>query len=337
VEAAAYQGRPVYFETIGDWTRPDRAQTFQFGARRAAGYDLAIVTFVSLVVGSVLLARHNLRLGRGDRTGARRLAMAAVGAKTAGWLVAAQHVADAVNESSLFVRGLGLAFFYGAAIWVLYLALEPYVRRRWPDMLISWTRVLSGRLRDPIVARDVLIGTTLGAAVALSLAAARTVIPAALGVPPPPPLPDALDALLGARVGVATLADVAVAIVMEGMAMVLLRLALLRVLRIEWLTAAAFILLLAVQDALVTGAAGNFWLMLALAVIVSGTPIYVVTRLGFLPTVVCFYTISTLLAFPKAPSLGHWAMEAAVISTLPFVALTLYGYQVSRSRRWAIA
>jgi len=36
------------------------------------------------------------------------------------------------------------------------------VRRQWPQSLISWTSVLTGRLRDPIVGRDVLFGVGLG-------------------------------------------------------------------------------------------------------------------------------------------------------------------------------
>jgi hypothetical protein len=42
--------------------------------------------------------------------------------------------------------------------WAVYLAAEPFARRYWPHTLIGWTRVLSGRIRDGIVGRDVLIG-----------------------------------------------------------------------------------------------------------------------------------------------------------------------------------
>src|SRR5437870_3095440 len=38
------------------------------------------------------------------------------------------------------------------------ITVEPFVRRRWPQMLISWTRLLSGRFNDPMVGRDILIG-----------------------------------------------------------------------------------------------------------------------------------------------------------------------------------
>jgi hypothetical protein len=50
------------------------------------------------------------------------------------------------------------ALFWAGFAWALYIALEPYVRRRWPVVLISWNRLLSGKLRDPLVGRDLLIG-----------------------------------------------------------------------------------------------------------------------------------------------------------------------------------
>ena len=48
--------------------------------------------------------------------------------------------------------------------WLDYLALEPFVRRRWPEAMISWTRLLGGRFADPLVARDILIGCAAGCA-----------------------------------------------------------------------------------------------------------------------------------------------------------------------------
>jgi len=45
---------------------------------------------------------------------------------------------------------------------LLYLALEPFVRRRWANLIISWNRLLAGDLSDPLVGRDILIGGMLG-------------------------------------------------------------------------------------------------------------------------------------------------------------------------------
>ena len=51
-----------------------------------------------------------------------------------------------------------VAVFLGTIVWVYYLAIEPYARRFWHHALLGWTRLLAGRVRDPRVGRDVLIG-----------------------------------------------------------------------------------------------------------------------------------------------------------------------------------
>jgi hypothetical protein len=73
-------------------------------------------------------------------------------------------------------------------IWLLYVALEPYTRRRWPQALISWKRLQTGRLQDPLVGRDVLIGAAAGAASGLLFVLIRQ-IPAWLGRAPLDPQP----------------------------------------------------------------------------------------------------------------------------------------------------
>jgi hypothetical protein len=44
---------------------------------------------------------------------------------------------------------------------VLYLALEPFVRRRWPQTIATRSRVLGGNLRDPLAGGVVLTGAGL--------------------------------------------------------------------------------------------------------------------------------------------------------------------------------
>jgi hypothetical protein len=41
-----------------------------------------------------------------------------------------------------------------------YLALEPYIRRTWPELLVSWARILSGEFTDPLVGRDLIFGNS---------------------------------------------------------------------------------------------------------------------------------------------------------------------------------
>ena len=162
IEAAAYRGKPVYFELIGPWTRPERMQPYQPTAGERVFLVIFIVLLLSVLVVGAMLARRNLRLGRGDRRGASRLAAFVFAAWAVAWFFGAHHVPN-FAEFALFIEFLVLGLVWSCFFWVLYIALEPYVRRRWPATLVSWSRLLAGGFRDPLVGRDVLAGCLLGA------------------------------------------------------------------------------------------------------------------------------------------------------------------------------
>jgi hypothetical protein len=115
-----------------------------------------------VVVICVLLALRNLRLGRGDRRGAMRLSM---------FLLAAGAVSNALETGDFTVlnRGPSIVVFVPAFAWVLYIALEPHIRRVWPETIIGWSRLLAGGVRDPLVGRDVLVGVLVAIADAVIL------------------------------------------------------------------------------------------------------------------------------------------------------------------------
>ena len=79
------------------------------------------------------------------------------------WALLAHHISSQL-EIVLFILAVSVSLFFGLLTWLLYVALEPYVRRYWPDTLISWSRFLAGKFQDPVVARDVLLGTLFGLA-----------------------------------------------------------------------------------------------------------------------------------------------------------------------------
>ena len=84
-------------------------------------------------------------------------------------------------------------------LWIWYLALEPYVRRRWPWLMVGWNRLLAGRWRDPLVGRDLLLGGLLGVTTTL-LFQVQTLLPDWMGLAPPTPLSIRED-LLGQSLG----------------------------------------------------------------------------------------------------------------------------------------
>jgi serine/threonine-protein kinase len=116
----------------------------------------------SVLVVAAVLAFRNVRLGRGDRRGAMRLSLC---------LFAAGAVSNALATGDLQVlsSGPGLQFVVPALVWLLYIALEPQLRRVWPETMIGWSRLLAGGVRDPLVGRDVLIGVLIAIADGLML------------------------------------------------------------------------------------------------------------------------------------------------------------------------
>jgi len=152
VEAAAISGKPVYLEIVAPWTAP-RNEERQFGSTSGERTGLRMRTIVGPLAGVValLLAMRNLRLGRGDRRGAMRLSL---------FLFAAGLMSNALETGDLQVltKGPPIVLFVPAFVWLLYVALEPHIRRVWPDTMFGWSRLLAGRVRDPLVGRDVLVG-----------------------------------------------------------------------------------------------------------------------------------------------------------------------------------
>jgi hypothetical protein len=161
IEAASYRGKPVWFEVVWPWQSPTRDLK---SAPPVLGFMIALLClyFGSMAL-AVLLAWKNIRLGRGDRRGTFRLMLFIFVSRLIYWLFAAHHVAS-VYEVPLFIRALQSALYWAALLGLLYLALEPFVRRRWPELLISWSRFLAGDVRDPLVGRHILIGGAFGVA-----------------------------------------------------------------------------------------------------------------------------------------------------------------------------
>jgi serine/threonine-protein kinase len=239
IEAAALQGRPVSFTVVYPWSRLAPTQSGLTGKLGiVAGAGLLIIW----MVGPGIWVRRNLRLGRGDRRGANRLVVAVVLVPyTLHFLLQEHHVATSW-EVALFVMYVAGMGFAAGQIWMLYIAIEPFVRRRWPEMLVSWTRALSGEWRDPVLGRDLLIGCAVGIAgswvprllVVLSLWLGRP--ESALFTLTNP------DMLLGTRSYIGLLAFGMPFAIFAPLFLLLLYLALRSLLRKDWLTGVAWTL-----------------------------------------------------------------------------------------------
>ena len=161
LEAAFWEGRPVFFSTTGTW-RVDSvpgSQPWFVMARDIISLALAVCGWVAMVA----FAWRNIRLGRGDRKAAsfRGGGTASRFGVLACRFVASDNPAELVAVQSALALGSFVAAFTGG----LYLAVEPHVRRNWPDALISWSRLLTGQTRNALVASHVLVGLALKLAI----------------------------------------------------------------------------------------------------------------------------------------------------------------------------
>ncbi|HEV2691158.1 MAG TPA: serine/threonine-protein kinase, partial [Bryobacteraceae bacterium] len=159
IEAAAYHGKLVNLVQTMQFSDAPRSSPLAGG--RSPG-DLVLLTLQLVVlIGSVPFARYNLRLCRGDTRGALRLGLFAFCVCLGSWVVGGTHVATA-EEANLFIMATMRAVFNGVTLALTYISFEPFVRRKWPETIVSWSRVLVGGFRDPLVGRDVLLGTLMG-------------------------------------------------------------------------------------------------------------------------------------------------------------------------------
>ena len=196
IEAAAFRGRIDWLQVQAPWTVRD--EPVLPGAGLRAG--MWIVLFASIAAGFAITAmvRRNLRLGRGDNVGAKRLANTILWTTTIALVFRADHVTAAFEETATLVMIMTQTVFFAFMSWMFYVALEPSARRRWPTLLISWSRLLAGRALDPMVGRDVLIGAVAGIGLLL-LVYVSCLAPRWLGLPPKVPHIAVISTLSSAR------------------------------------------------------------------------------------------------------------------------------------------
>jgi hypothetical protein len=163
VSAAAFHGRPVYFQVIAPWNRPERDQPPRDSGRDTMSRIASLTMLLGLLGVGVYLVWNNVVQDRSDLKGAVRIAIFTFSAEGIAWLFVSHHQSTAGGEATLFYSGFQATLWYVFLTVGAYLAFEPYVRRRFPEMITSWTRLIAGQWRDALVARHALTGVLSGA------------------------------------------------------------------------------------------------------------------------------------------------------------------------------
>ena len=302
IEAAGYRGRPVFFEVVAPWTVASREPGAPDTSSSSSAGSTAFV--LVLLVAAIVFARKNLRSGRADRRGALRLGTALFLVYAATWLLV-PHVSRLDAEANRLFTFVGIGLFVGGVMCLVYLALEPFVRRSWPTMLVGWSRALAGRLRDPVVGRDLLIGTASGLALT-ALEHANVIVPRLVGWPEPAPLTSNLGALEHTRYFVLTitnslnngLQNALLSVMMFTLVREIIKRVLGRLAPSRWSTDAisagiAITALTLIRLAESPVGPPRLWLVGAYEILSAAVFLFVLARYGLLATVV-MYTINAL-------------------------------------------
>lgn len=324
VEAAAYRGRPVHFEVVAPWDGPERQQPSALPTRIKALFTILLTVFVLMLVGSSLLAIRNLRQGRGDRKGAWRLGVFMFIATLLTRISSAHHV-PTFDEFGTILNALQDSLFAGAFLWLVYMALEPFVRRRWPHRIVSWTRLLNGDYRDPLVGRDVLAGALVGIGVGV-WQIGFYFVRGWVGDPGLTPIAEPAATHLGLGYFVPALSGQLSASLLSAFQLLFLVLLLSLLLRRDWIGFLVGWLVLASALSFLWGAALPNWIT---AFGSAAILVFALYRFGLVAAVSAILMIHIYVQFPASPHLTAWYAAGFVIDLVLVLALVGYAFYVS--------
>ncbi|MEQ1911245.1 MAG: serine/threonine-protein kinase [Vicinamibacterales bacterium] len=334
VSAAWFEGHLVSVAVLGPWPRNSGAS--QSRRTSSAIQQGAYATFILALLGIAFeFARRNLAAGRGDRRGAARLAII-VGSTSVALRLLTTHIDSGGAGLLGFVFGLiGAGASDGFITWILYLALEPLVRRRLPMLLVGWARLLEGRYTDPRVGYDVLSGLAAGAGLALLYHIANG-LPTVTAFPAQTPVPTFIVALNGAPGGRLALLPAIVGAALFGLQRSLGSFLFLCALRVALSRPWLAILAGGLVFSLVSLGGENPILEIPPAIVVGLAMSALANQRGLLSLVAMLTSFLVLFsgaAVGAKPSLWYGPYSWAVATAL--IALSVWMFRVSRGSRAA--
>jgi Protein kinase domain len=335
VEGQAYRGKVVFFGTYFPWDTPERqrgdTRTTNDKVQGAIGLGLLL-----LIVGmGIVLARGNFRAGRSDFKGAARLALFTFVLALVAMSFFAHHIPTG-GEVALIIMMCGWALVAAALVWLMYVSLEPHVRKRWPTSLVSWSRMLGGEMLDPVVGRDVLLGVVLAILWAV-ISNVGNLLPGWMGKTPTAP-DSTLDFIILGGIHY-TIGDILLNLtlyIFGSLALFFIFFVVRLLLRNEWLAVGAIVLLFGLPALFVE----NPVLHAVENMLVFGTALLLLVRFGLLALLVALCVNNVLQAYPLTGHLSEWYAQPTIIVFIMVTALAVFGFYTAtagKSRLGGIA
>ncbi len=325
VHGGAYAGRVSEFSVLTD---PDlemaRAATPPEDSRNPIFIWLQIVMVVGTVIAGCALSWRNIRLRRSDHASATRIALVLALVSGVGFILLSSRIPSFTGLIFGNAPHLAATLLGGAIFWIFYVALEPFARKVWPSILIGWARLLSGRVRDPMVGRDILIALCAGSLYSL-LMDLSILAPMFTGEPSNViPLFSSGDGyLVGPKPVTGRLALNILNAVIGGAAQLLFLVLLRLILRRAILAAGVYSLIVL---ALNWGQSGATMSALPTLAVLSAMVVFVMLRYGLLPQILAIYTSTVINSTPVPVTMDTWFAAPALIPMGLLTAAAIYGF-----------
>ena len=313
--AATLGNRLVYFRA----TPQESSASFEFVRSAHMDVDRASVIFILLLAVTAWIGVRNYRNRLADRSSAARMGIFMTLAALAYVMLYASHTRSITDESLLLHQSLAWVAFFGVHTWLSYLALEPFMRQYWPRELVSWSRLMQGRFRDPLVGKHLCIGVLMGLAVRvveLSFASFSSEIDSTkLYV-----AANELMPLLGVFGALAQIAGALCGSILSGLFLMLTLVLCRATFRSRNLAAAAFCVLWVLLVA-----SGFAWERILFAALFVAPGAYVVIRHGLFPWIAGFF-VASILSWPITSDIQNWYFWNGAASLLIAAGLAAIGF-----------
>jgi serine/threonine-protein kinase len=319
VEAAWWQGRVVQAKITYPWE-----QTAATGNRAVSSIDLgslwipALITLATFFV--ILMARRNWNKERADRQGAFRVGMAVFIMSALRWV----GVTHPIAGSGMLDNVLAAAADWlmdAFTLCLVYLALEPEVRARWPHSIVTWNRVLAGRWLDAQVGSHILIGAAVGTGLWIVFKGVAILI---FHTNEPSNYDVALQYLLGTRQWIGAHAGNLSSALSKGIFAFLTIFAMRHIFRRDWLAAlaAAALFTLAADEVRASASIPLGLLFLSIYVAI----IFVLLRFGLVASIVAVFFADTMNAIPLGGDWGAWYLPSTIATILLLIGIATFAF-----------
>ncbi len=330
VEGCRHRSRIAAFRVLMPWQMEELQAPDRGPAGSAVGTALNVTLYLLAIVGGGLLAWRNIRLGRGDRRGALRFAAFILFAGMMVWLFDVTRLPATTDRllPSLQVSVAKLLLQAGQ-IWVFYMGIEPLVRRRWPGRIVSWTRLLAGRWRDPLVGRDVLIGLFAGIVSYRLLANIAFFLQRNTSVAPPIPGTVGIQILGGFRHVLGEIFNQLFGGIYTAIFFTIAALVIQIVVRKVWL--AVPILWALMSTVVVTSIPGWNPALAALASAITGVFLFTTIRYGMIAGAMTMFSAFLMFEVSLRPDFSSWRglPDVTIIATLTTLALAAFYFSLA--------